>query len=136
MFLMRSPRLRASLVRGSFVILALCGLMSGPAQARIFIGLGIPLFFPPVVVGPPAYYPPYYGPPPVVYAPPANNFSYTPAGPQTAYAPSGGYGAAPMGAAPSCRAGAYVCPLVEDTPPGGSCACRGNGGQWMRGQAD
>ena len=36
----------------------------------------------------------------------------------------------------SCRAGAYVCPLVEDTPPGGACACPGHGGQRIRGRAD
>jgi hypothetical protein len=150
---------RAWLIRGSLAALALCGVMAGEAQARIFIGLGVPLFFPPVVVAPPAYYPPYY-PPPVVYAPPGGGPSYAPpAGqpqsltpppgyyppqggytPQEGYTPSGGYapsqGAAEADGAQSCHAGAYVCPLVEDTPPGGACACPGHDGRRIRGQAD
>jgi hypothetical protein len=42
----------------------LTGLDSAPAQARVFVGIG---------VGVPFYYPPpyYYYPPPVVYVPPA-----------------------------------------------------------------
>jgi hypothetical protein len=138
MFLKRFP----AMLSGSLAMLALCGVMAGEAQARVFIGLGVPLFFPPVVVPPPVYYPPYYGPP-VVYAPPGNNFSYTPGqpqnlAPQQGYTPSGGY--APSGgsdySAQSCRAGAYVCPLVQDTPPGGACACPGHDGQRIRGQAN
>jgi hypothetical protein len=144
---------RASVICGALA--ALC-VTSSPARARVFIGVGVPLFFPPVVVGPPAYYAPYYYGPPVVYAPPTNNFSYTPpsAGPQSlappaTYTPGGGYtpsGAytpgdyTPYGAsdvsAQACHAGAYVCPLVRDTPPGGVCACPVHGGQLMRGQAD
>jgi hypothetical protein len=164
MFLMRSARVRATLIRGSLAVLTLCGVMAGEAHARIFFSLGVPLFVPPVVVGPPAYYPPYYGPP-AVYAPPGNTFSYTPpsyappAGqpqnlapprnypPQGYYPQQGGYtpsgaftpsmGGDPTGdGAQSCRAGAYVCPLVEDTPPGGACACPGHDGQRIRGEAD
>jgi hypothetical protein len=43
--------------------------MSQPAQARIFIGVGVgvPVYYPPPYY---AYPPPYYYPPPVVYAPP------------------------------------------------------------------
>ena len=36
---------------------------ANPAQARIFFGVGVPLYFAP----PPVYYPPYYPPP--YYAP-------------------------------------------------------------------
>jgi hypothetical protein len=159
--------MRASgvLIRGSFAVLALCGMMSGPAQARIFIGLGVPLFFPPLFVPPPVYYPPYYGPPQGGYAPSDDTFNYTPPGyappggqpqrltPPRGYYPPDGYDRPPGGYTPSrgynpqrgaesdsamqtCRAGAYVCPLLEDTPPGGACACPGHGGQRIRGQAD
>jgi hypothetical protein len=193
MFVMRFPRIRTSVVCGVLAMLVLCGVMSGAAQARIFIGVGVPLFFPPVYVPPPAYYPPYYGPP-AAYAPPGNTFSYSPqssqppssqpqslaptqgygpqgygpppgypqAGyPQSGY-PQGGYpsgnyppgGYPPEGYTPSggytpsmgsgssdasvqsCRAGAYVCPLVEDTPPGGACSCPGQDGRRVRGQAN
>ena len=44
--------------------------MTQPAEARVFVGVGIgvPLYYPPPVY---AYPPPYYyAPPPVVYAPP------------------------------------------------------------------
>jgi hypothetical protein len=151
MLLMRSSKLRASLIRGSLAVLLLCGAMAGAAQARIFIGIGVPLFFPPVWVPPPVYYPPYYGPP-MVYAPPGDTFNYTPPSaqpgnlaPPRGYAPSGGYtpsmggppvGGANLSSAQSCQAGAYVCPLVEDTPPGGPCSCPGHNGQRVRGRAD
>jgi hypothetical protein len=159
MVLMRSPGFRALLIRGSLALVALCGMMAGEAHARIFVGVGFPFFFPPVVVAPPVYYPPYYPsyPPPAAYAPPGNSFSYTPPGyvprnaqpqslsPPSDYSPSGyappGEGYGPSGgpmpaAAQACHAGAYVCPLIEDTPPGGACACPGHGGQRIRGQAD
>src|ERR1019366_8494977 len=164
MFLMRSPGFRAFLIRGSLALGALCGVMAGSgtghqAQARGFIGFGVPFFYPPVVFPPPVYYAPYYAPP-TVYAPPGNTFNYTPPStrpqslapprnyappgdygpPGGGYTPSGGYppsmGGAPTGTAQSCRAGAYVCPLVEDTPAGGACACPGHGGQRIRGRAD
>jgi hypothetical protein len=145
MFVMRS-----SVVRGALAVLALSGMMATQAQARIFIGLGLPLFLPPVVVPAPYYYPPYYGPP-AVYAPPGNSFNYAPPGSQPqslaapqSYAPAytpGGYtpsngGEQTAGGAQSCQAGAYVCPLVEDTPPGGACSCPGHNGQHIRGQAN
>ena len=167
MVLMRSPRhsapgLVSSLIRVSLAALLLCGAMAGVAQARIWVGVGIPLFVPPVVVGPPAYYPPYYYGPPGGYPPSGNTFSYTPGPqsltppsgygpqggygyppgypPQEGYAPSGGYtpsrGYAPTEGVQSCHAGSYVCPLVQDTPPGGACSCPGPGGRPIRGQAD
>ena len=149
---MRSSRLGATLLCGALTVLTLCGLMTGEARARIFIGFGVPLFLPPVFAPPPVYYPPYYAPPPA-YAPPGNTFNYAPPGsqpqslaPPGGYAPSGGYTSSggytpsmggPSGAgAQSCQAGAYVCPLVEDTPPGGACSCPGHNGQRIRGQAD
>jgi hypothetical protein len=186
MVLERFPRIRTSVVRGLFAMLVLCGVMAGAAQARIFIGFGFPLIYPPVYVPPPVYYPPYYGPP-GAYAPPGNTFSYTPpsyappsgqpqslapqgygqqsgppgypppgyeprgyappgygppgSSPSGGYTPSGGFTPS-MGAgssdasAQSCRAGAYVCPLVEDTPPGGACSCPGQDGRRVRGQAN
>jgi len=181
MLLTRSPRhwasriwgqgLRASLLRGSLAAVLLCGALAGAAQARIWVGVGIPLFVPPVVVGPPAYYPPYYYAPPVGYPPAGSTFTYTPPGSQPqslappggyapppgyappagyppppgypaqgGYSPSGGYtpsmGGGPEEGAQSCQAGAYVCPLVQDTPPGGACTCPGPGRQPIRGQAD
>lgn len=175
MLLMRSashwaPRPMASLIRVSLAALLLCGALTGAAQARVWVGLGIgiPLFLPPLVFGPPAYYPPYYYGPPVGYPPPGNTFSYSPPGsqpqslaPSAGYGPQGGYapppgypsqgypsrdytqsgGYTPWGSGrgesvQTCHAGAYVCPLVQDTPPGGACSCPGHGGQMVRGQAD
>jgi hypothetical protein len=174
MVLMPSVWNRGSVMRATFGILALCGAvaMATPAQARIFIGFGVPFYAPPVVIPGPYYYPQYYYGPPAVYAPPGNNFSYAPpqaqpqgqsqgqpqgqpqnlAPPQSyappppgygpgGYTPTGGYtpsmgAGASDGGAQSCRAGAYVCPLVEDTPTGGACSCPGHNGQKIRGQAD
>jgi hypothetical protein len=157
MVIMRSPMIRILLA-----VLALCGVMSSQAEARVFIGLGLPLYVgpPPIVVPPPYYYAPYYAAPPTVYTPPGyappagqpqslapqqsypqNNYpsgqNYTPS--QGYATPPGGYtpsiGMAPAGGSQACRAGAYVCPLVEDTPPGGECACPGHDGQRIRGRA-
>jgi hypothetical protein len=141
------------------VLLVLCGAMAGAAQARVFVGVGvgIPLFVPPLFVPPPPYYPPYYGAP-WAYAPPDSKFSYTPpsAGPQgmpppQSLAPPRSYGPPPYGSqggyppsmgdmgpdggAQACHAGAYVCPLLEETPPGGDCTCPGHNGRRVRGQA-
>ena len=146
MFLTRLPRLRTSVIFGSLALLALCGLMTNAAQARIFIGVGVPLFYPPVVPAPyyypPYYTPPYYGPPPG-YAPPDGSFSYSPPSsqpqnlaPPPGYAPGGYTPSTGYGVAQSCQAGAYVCPLVADTPPGGRCSCPGQNGQRIRGQAN
>jgi hypothetical protein len=147
---------RPVLLRGLLAILALCGVMAGEAKARVFVGfgIGVPLFLPP-----PVYYPPYYRPP-MGYAPPEESeFSYVPPSaqpqnlapprgyypPSRDYTPSQGYGDQQYGGyspsdgpggAQSCQAGAYVCPLVAETPPGGACTCPGHGGQRIRGRAD
>ncbi len=99
--------MRTLLLRAAVPMLALAaglGVMTAasPAQAwwshgyygpRVFFGPGV-VFGPPVVVGPPVIYSP-----PVVYAP------------------------APPLAGQGCYAGAYVCPLEQATPVGGSCSC-------------
>jgi hypothetical protein len=147
MFLTRLPRLRTSVICGSLALVALCGLTTNAAQARVFIGVGVgvPLFYPPVVA-PPYYYPPYYAPP--YYGPPSypdgSSFSYAPPNssqpqnlaPPPGYAPGGYTPSAGYGVAQSCQAGAYVCPLVAETPPGGRCSCPGQNGQRIRGQAN
>lgn len=91
------------------------------AQARVFFGFGMPLYYgPPVYAPPPVYYPPpaYYAPPPpVVYAPP----------PAQTYTPY------PGGAGQSCYAGAYVCPMDRPVSPGSGCYCTVNGSRvWGR----
>ena len=151
MFLTRSPRVRTLATCAALAMLALFALPASQAHARVFIGvgLGVPLFYPPYVAPPPAYYPPYYAPP--YYAPPDSSFSYTPPSqpqnlappqgypPPQGYAPGGyapGGGGPTYGMAQSCQAGAYVCPLVTDTPPGGRCSCPGHDGQRIRGQAN
>jgi hypothetical protein len=142
MFLTRLPRLRTSVICGALAVLAVCGLTASQAQARVFIGVGVPLFFPPYVAPPPVYYPPYYPPayygPPAAYAPPDGSFSYTPPSQPQNLAPPPGYGQGygSYGMAQSCQAGAYVCPLVAQTPPGGRCSCPGHDGQRIRGQAN
>jgi hypothetical protein len=118
------------------VALALFAVISGwassPAQARVFIGVGIPFF------GPGFYPPPVYYPPPAYYAPPPPTY-YTPP-PSTAYAPSQGYTpgpvAAPSGSGQACYAGAYICPMDRPAASGGSCYCAGNGGQKVWGRAN
>jgi hypothetical protein len=137
MFVMRSLWTRVPALGVVLAALALSAAMASQAQARVFIGIGVPLFYPPYVAPPPAYYPPsayyppyYYGSP-GVYVPPDSGFSYAPpTATPPGYAPSRGY------AAQSCQAGAYVCPLVQDTPPGGRCSCPGQNGQRIRGQAN
>jgi hypothetical protein len=119
--------------------------------------VGPPAYYPPYYYGPPAGYPPQgntfsYAPPgsqpqslapPSGYAPPqgyAPPPGYGPPPgypPQGGYTPSGGYaGGGPGGGVQTCQAGAYACPLVQDTPPGGACSCPGHGGQPVWGQAD
>ena len=102
---------------------AILGLASVPAQARVFIGVGIP-FFGPGYYPPPYYYPPpvYYPPPPVVYAPPQ---------PQI-------YSQAPGASADGqmCYAGSYSCPMDHPSASGGSCYCLGNGGQRVWGRTN
>jgi hypothetical protein len=112
------------------VAVALCaamvGLASSSAQARVFVGIGIP-FYGPGFYPAPYYYPPpaYYPPPPVVYAPslPPQNYSQMPA-------------AEPSGGGQSCYAGPYVCPMDRPVSAGSSCYCLGNGGQKVWGKAN
>jgi hypothetical protein len=108
------------------VAMALCaafvGLIGSQAQARVFVGIGIP-FYGPAFYPPPVYYPPppiYYPPPPVVYAPPQ---SYIPQ-------PSSG------GSGQVCYAESYSCPMDRPVAPGNSCYCVGNGGQRVWGRAN
>ena len=98
----------------------LAGIVAAPqpAQARVFVGFGFPLYF-----GPPAYYPPpvYYPPP---YYPPANYPPpyYPP--PQGYYPPPAAY--APGPTAPSgqaCYAGGTVCPMERPASSGAACWC-------------
>ena len=106
-----------SIVRRTLCLLALGVIGAAPAgaphqaQARVWVGFGVPLAVaPPVYYPPPAYYPPppayyppppYYAPPPVSYAPP----QYSPAG-------------------QSCIvSGASVCPMEHPVASGSSCYC-------------
>jgi hypothetical protein len=118
------PNLRR-IVAALAVFAGLIGILTPAAQARVFVGIGIPLF------GPPAYYyppPVYYPPPPVYYAPP----------PPMTYTPPA-FNAAPAAAAQGpqiCYAGAYTCPMDRPTAPGGGCYCLGNAGQRVTGRAN
>jgi hypothetical protein len=113
------------LLRRVIILAALCAgfiaLAANPAQARVFVGIGIP-FYGPAYYPPPFYYPPppAYYPPPVVYAPPQ---SYVP--PPSASSSS----------AQACHAEAYVCPMDRPVASGGNCYCLGNGGQRVWGRA-
>jgi hypothetical protein len=113
-------RVFSTSLRRVLVVTALGALFAGglaiprPAQARVFVGFGFPLFVgppayypPPVYYPPPPYYPsPYYPPPPAYYPPPA---SYSP-GPS---APSG----------QACHAGGTVCPMQRPAGSGSVCYC-------------
>jgi hypothetical protein len=100
-------------------------LAVSPANAGVFIGLGIP-FYGPGFYGP-GYYPgPYYYPPPAYYPPP----------PPVVYAPPQAYAPAHAGAGQMCYAGAYVCPMDRPVATGGGCYCLGNGGQHVWGRAN
>ena len=88
MFVMRSPsRWAPGLMRLSLAALLLCGAMVGAAQARIWVGVGIPLFVSSRRrsgrrhITRRRY---YYGPP-AGYPPPGNTFSYTPGQPSKAW---------------------------------------------------
>jgi len=100
------------------------GLAASPAQARVFIGIGVPFFGPGYYPGyypAPYYYPPpvYYAPPPVAYSPPAQNYSQ-----------------APTGGGQACYAGPYVCPMDRPVASGASCYCLGSGAQKVWGKAN
>jgi hypothetical protein len=116
-----------SLFRRALVAIALCAAMVGlaapSAQARVFIGIGIPFpgFYPaPYYYPPPVYYPP---PPPVYYAPPVQTYSQVPT-------------PMPSGAGQTCYAAGYSCPMDRPVASGGSCYCLGNGGQRVWGRAN
>jgi len=110
------------------LILGLCAaplLLPAAAQARVFIGLGVP--FPPIYAPPPVYYPPpppvYDGPPPVYGPGPAY-----PPGPSGYYGgPGGGYGGSGGYSGGTCFAGAYTCAAPPNAPPGSQCSCPGIG---------
>ena len=118
------------LFRRLAVMAALCagltGLLVPAAQARIFFGVGVPLFVPgPYYYPPPVYYPPppvyYTPPPPVVYAPPQPQYSPGPA------VAEGGH---------MCYAGPYTCPMDRPAASGSGCYCLGNGGQRVPGRTN
>ncbi|MDE2240004.1 MAG: hypothetical protein KGJ73_08755 [Rhodospirillales bacterium] len=83
----------------------------------------------------------YYPPPPVYYAPPPPPPGY--------YAPYPGFieqvpsqtaqqapvQSNPAGAAQSCDAGDYTCPMEVTVPEGGRCYCPGNNGERVYGTA-
>lgn len=115
-----------AILRRSVIAVAVCAAMLGlathAAQARVWVGIGIP--FPGYYYPPPVYYPP----PPVYYAPPPP-VTYTP---QPAYAPPPQQG----GAGQMCYAGNYSCPMDNPVQSGSRCYCLGNGGQRIWGQAN
>lgn len=107
------------LIATAAFLVAGLALPSNPAQARIWVGFGFPLYYPP-----PAYYPPpVYAPPPVIYAPP----------PPVTFTPPPSY--PPVARGQSCYAGAYVCPMEHPTASGSTCYCPGNGGERVWGRA-
>ena len=153
----KSSFMRRCAVRALAIACVLAG-MAPAVEARVFVGVGAPLYIGPPVLMPPPYYGPYYAVPPPWYGPPpGSTFNYTPppavprdlaprgAGPSGGgYSPSGGntpsMGGAPTGGGPGagqgvCRAGPYVCPLIEDVPLGGDCACPSHDGRPVRGRA-
>lgn len=85
-----------------------------PAQARVFVGVGIgvpfygPRFYPRPFYRP--YYPYYYAPAPIYYPAPV---------PVPAPVITGGY---------TCYAGPYVCPLHYAHPINAPCSCPVEGG--------
>lgn len=120
------------ILRRSVIAVAVCAAMFGltahAAQARVWVGIGIP--FPGYYYPPPVYYPP----PPVYYAPPPPPVVYSP---QPAYTPQPAYSAPQQnGSRQICYAGNYSCPMDNPTQPGARCYCLGNGGQKVWGQAN
>jgi hypothetical protein len=119
---------------GRFAALAtVCAGMTGAlmpaAQARVFVGIGVPWFGPPgFYYPPPVYYPPppvYYPPPPVVYTPPPVVYTPPP------------YQAAPAGIGrQTCYAPSYTCPMDNPVPVGATCYCLDNHGQRVYGRAN
>lgn len=95
-----------ALLTGAAIGLA---VLSAPASARVFVGVGIGV---PVE---PYYAPPVYAPPPVYYAPPPTYY----AAPPVAYSqPPASYAPVSSGI---CYAGVYTCPV--NLPAGSECSC-------------
>src|ERR1700761_2648472 len=99
-FIMFAP---GKTIRTAAVVTAACAallsLPTTPAQARVFVGVGIGLPFYGPYLPPPVYYPPpaaYYPPPPVYYTPPPPAYSQAPVA---------------SGPGQACYAGPYVCPM-------------------------
>jgi hypothetical protein len=106
----RSPLLLAAALAG-----ALSPVAAGPALARVSFSFGLgttfypaPWTYVPPPPPPPVYY--YYAPPPppLLYGAPPYGGAYAPP-------------IAPIG--PSCRAGAWTCPLGAPAPVGEACSC-------------
>nr|WP_294551407.1 hypothetical protein [uncultured Rhodopila sp.] len=106
---------------------AFAGLPASPADARVFVGIGVGVPF--YGYGPGFYPAPFYYPPPVYYAPPP--VFYTP--PPQVFAPGP---AAQPGGGQACYAGPYVCPMDRPVAPGSTCYCLGNGGQRVWGRSN
>jgi hypothetical protein len=103
---------------------AMVSLAGRPADARVFVGIGVPFYGPGFYAPYPYYYPPpvYYPPPPVVYAPPAPQY----------------YSQAPMPRpyGQMCYANPLTCPMERPTAPGASCYCSGVNGARVWGRAN
>ena len=56
---------RTNLVLGGLALAMCASLITGPAAAEVFIGVGVPGYYAP--------YPYVYAPPPVIYPPPVQN---------------------------------------------------------------
>jgi hypothetical protein len=124
--------IRSALVLGTCVA-ALA--LTGAAQARVFVGVGIgvpvvPYAYPaPVYAPPPVYYGPppgYYAPPPAYYAPPAA-YAPPPAEDSSSAPMAPAPGATPVAYGGTCYAGVYVCQAAQSMPVGSQCACPGLG---------
>ena len=116
--------LRRLAVFGALVGIVLA--FATPANARVWVGIGVPFGF--GYYGPPAYYPPpayYYPPPPAYYPPPP---AYYPP-PQASYAP------VPRPTGQSCMInGSALCPMERPTAAGSTCWCSTSNGR-VYGQA-
>lgn len=120
--MLRAFPARTAMLAGIGLALAGTLIPAGSADARVFVGIGVP-FYAPYYYPPPVYYPPppvyYTPPPPVVYAPPASASSVP-----------------PRSAGQTCYASGYSCPMERPTSPGAACYCRSNAGERIWGQAN
>ena len=124
-------RLRRFVIAAGSLAVAV-GALAPMAQARVFVGIGVPLFAPPFYAPPP---PMYYAPPPVYYAPPPPVYYAPP--PPVYYTPPQGVpmvGGGPGGG--SCQAPPYACPMDRPSAPGASCYCVGNNGSRIWGRVN